>query len=106
MQQNTHPSLVMVGEILHRGKNGISKHIHNYNTKVDQTNSCLRNMLQPMNIPNCYFWEHSLLRRHIVHYLHEDGKHLKDMHLRKYYRSVRGAILEAIEISTSKGYLA
>ena len=70
------------------------------------TNNGLQSMLQPINIPNCHFWEHYERSKKIEKYLHQDGKHIANNYQNKYYHSVRIAILQGIDFGTRKGYLA
>jgi hypothetical protein len=97
--------IIMFGEIMHRNYQGMSPLVDDYNLKVDRANSCLKALIDPSNIPNCYFWEHRDLAKKILKYLNTDGIHVSDTRQRLYYRSVRGALLNGIRQAGFDGLL-
>ena len=86
---------VYVSQVLYRRGCGIPTSVWNYNAKVDALNRHLEE-----NISNAshsfHFWKHRGLRFPAKPVLARDGVHFNKQGSNRYYRSVRGAVLNAM----------
>ena len=99
---------VIIGQILHRHgpkhPNHYNNHpvtrdtkIHDFNTKVNRTNSCIQLKIKEECDPGIIFWRHRGFWHEARGKFHSDGVHIHPHNgLHIYARSVRGAILHAI----------
>ena len=80
---------VMIGEILHRKQGTL------YNARVDETNQRLQCLCADQE--SVRFWQHNFNnfnRRFQQEFVSPDGVHIDPtLGMRRYYRSVRGAVL-------------
>jgi hypothetical protein len=86
-----HINIVVIGELLWRDPMRVHSE---YNKKVTDTNSALYNMIQTDGIPQIIFWGHHGFWKDFSHICH-DGVHLNDVGTKKYFRSIRNAVLHA-----------
>ena len=89
-----HINIVVIGELLWRDPMRVHSE---YNKNVTDTNSALYNMIQTDGIPNIIFWRHHGFWKDFSHICH-DGVHLNDVGMKKYFRSIRNAVLHASNI--------
>ena len=71
--------------------------IHDFNMKVNRTNSCIQLKIKEECDPGIIFWRHRGFWHEARGKFHSDGVHIhpqNGMHI--YARSVRGALLHAI----------
>jgi len=82
---------VVIGELLWRDPMRVHSE---YNKNVTDTNSALYNMIQTDGIPNIILWRHHGFWKDFSHIYH-DGVHLNDVGMKKYFRSIRSAVIHA-----------
>ena len=83
--------IVIVGELLWRHPHKVGDE---YNPKVVDTNVLIRQKLTTGNKDNICMWRHRGFWTDFPH-LDRDGVHLNDDGMKKYFRSIRSAIIHA-----------
>lgn len=84
---------VYIGKLFYRSTSRYlhADHVSNYNSKVRQVNQYLRVMCHESN--NVIFWRHKGLELLNTDLLDRDGTHLNSRGQKKFYKSIRGAII-------------
>ena len=85
---------VIFGQVLWRGDNGNPAACQHYNWKVVILNRRMAQMLPRM--PSTTFWKHRGLWNSAYPILTHDGVHLSEVGNHRLFRSIRGAIIQAI----------
>ena len=83
--------IVIIGELLHRDPVRVGIH---YNCKVVQTNVAIKQLISSDNNNNIIFWRHRGFWADLS-FLSNDGVHLNDGGMLKYFKSVSSAVLHA-----------
>ena len=88
---------VHVCQLLYRRRAVSSRFIlrAGYNSLVDRVNRELEFLCQ--FFPKIIFWKHKKMSSNWHLMLNHDGTHLNDFGSKKYYRSIRGAVIQAIK---------
>jgi hypothetical protein len=90
------PKLVVVGQIIKRTQRGIPRRNNSFNDKVITTNKITKALLGPEMSPGTRFWTHRGFWFSDKDLIDGRGVHLTTLGNRKLYRSVRGALLQAV----------
>ena len=85
---------VIFGQVLWREDAGIPASIPTYNWKVVMLNRVMARVLP--NLPGTSYWKHRGLWNSLYPILMDDGIHLTDVGNHKLYRSIRGALIQAV----------
>ena len=87
---------VCIGQLLYRSQSRGSRFIlrRRYNIMVDILNKKLQFLCE--FFPRITFWSHRRMLQNCKSYMDQDGTHLNKRGMKKYARSVRGAMLKAI----------
>ena len=87
---------VIVGEIIHREGKGIPRRMLYVNQRVNIANLYLSAVLGPQFTPKARFWRHKRFWHSAYPLLKKDGVHPNTLGSRRLFRSIRGAVLQAI----------
>ena len=87
---------VIVGEVIFRNPRGIPRQMNDYNERVLQLNQYMEVFINSTFTPRGMLWRHRGLWNSIFPTLQHDGTHLNMYGLYRYYRSVRGAIMQGL----------
>ena len=68
----------------------------NYNAHVHETNRLLAKCLE--SLPNVHFWRHRSFSTIPRKFFSQDGKHLNETGMLRYYRTIRGAVMKAYKL--------
>ena len=68
----------------------------NYNAHVHETNRLLATVLE--GLPNVHFWRHRSFSQIPRKLFLQDGFHLNDVGMLRYYRTIRGAVMKAYKL--------
>ena len=85
---------VIFGQILWRDDAGIPWNLPTYNWKVVMVNRAMARVLP--NLPGTSYWKHRGLWNSQYSILIDDGVHLSDVGNHRLFRSIRGAIIQAV----------
>ena len=86
---------VIIGEIVFRFGRGIPRNVPDYNYKVLNLNRFLQVHLDSEAEPRLLFWRHKYVWRSALR-LYIDGVHYNNDGNKRYFRSVRGALIKSI----------
>lgn len=67
-----------------------------YNAHVHETNRLLAKSLECL--PNVHFWRHRSFSTIPRKFFSQDGKHLNEAGMLRYYRTIRGAVMKAYKL--------
>ena len=91
--------VVFIGKLFYRQINSrylpTCDHVSRYNNKVDYINQHLQDSAQWLNIRHIYIRNHKGRVQMKDHILLPDGVHLNRLGMKKFYRSLRGALIAA-----------
>ena len=85
---------VIFGQVLCREDRAIPRNIPMFNWKVVVINRLMAQVLS--NLPNTQFWKHRGIWNSVYPILLDDGLHLTEIGNHRLFRSVRGAIIQAV----------
>ena len=88
---------IYVGEVIKRGEHKDNRKTPPFSQRVAAFNKALKAAFNGTAIPNVMVWEHRNLRSPDPAYLDKDGVHLNNAGSIRYYRSLRGAMLNGLK---------
>jgi hypothetical protein len=95
LHHSLHCKVVIIGQLLWRDPSKSHRVDQDYNNRVVAANTTLLNYCNNMEAcPNVIFWRHHGFWQDLS-FICDDGVHLNDDGMEKYFRSVRSAVLHA-----------
>jgi hypothetical protein len=95
LHHGLHCKVVIIGQLLWRDPSKSHRVDQDYNNRVVAANTTLLNYCNNMEAcPNVIFWRHHGFWQDLS-FICDDGVHLNDDGMEKYFRSVRSAVLHA-----------
>ena len=86
---------VVVGQILWREDAGIPESVPDFNMRVLRVNSMLQQLFA--STPGCTYWKHRGMWRSSHPLIGPDGVHLTRVGNHRLFRSIRGAVIHAVQ---------
>ena len=93
-----HTGVVMIGKLFYRSRSrhlSTDRQVERYNGKVQNTNEVLQSSAKQLQEDHILVWNHKGREHMRDEIIGQDGTHLNQLGMKKFYKSIRGALITA-----------